>query len=215
MVPTATASTPGTPRRSRMSKEARRDQLLDIAIELFTERGYDGASMDELARRAGISKPIVYDHFGSKDGVFRACVERTTRALTRRIEEATVRATAPQERLRAGSLAFFQFISERPGWSTMLEPHTHPGAMFEEHAARVRRRQSDFMATMIAVGAREVGADVDRERVDAVAHTLIGAYEALATWWRAHPTHSPAEITDWFVALVWPGLVAVLDWPTG
>ena len=206
---------PAAPKaRGRMSREARRDQLLDIAVEMFTERGYDAVSMDELARRAGISKPIVYDHFGSKDGVFNACVERNTRALTERIAAAAMGATCPRDRLYAGSRAFFEFIGEQPSWSAMLDPRTNPGAMFEEHAARVRRRQSDFTAAMISIGARELGVEVDPVRVDAVANAMIGAYESLALWWRAHPDRTAAEITDWFVDLIWPGLQAVLDWPS-
>src|ERR671923_342516 len=68
-------------RHGRVPRAVRERQLVELGEELFAERGFAKASMDELARRAGVTKPVVYELFGSKDGVFEACVERAVRRL--------------------------------------------------------------------------------------------------------------------------------------
>ena len=68
-------------KHGRVPRPVRERQLLELAEELFAERGYAGASMDELARRAGVTKPVVYELFGSKDGLFGACVDRSIERL--------------------------------------------------------------------------------------------------------------------------------------
>ena len=65
----------------RVPRRVRERQLVELAEELFAERGYQGASMEELARRAGVTKPIVYELFGNKDGLFRACLQRSADQL--------------------------------------------------------------------------------------------------------------------------------------
>ena len=65
----------------RVPRAVRERQIVELAEKLFSERGYPGSSMDELARRAGVTKPVVYELFGSKDGLFRACLERSAERL--------------------------------------------------------------------------------------------------------------------------------------
>ena len=75
------AATPPAPRRKRMSRAAREQQMLDVAEEVFGERGYQATSMDEIAERCGVSKPMLYEYFGSKDGLLVACVSRSKAEL--------------------------------------------------------------------------------------------------------------------------------------
>ena len=67
--------------RVRMTGQARREQLLDVGRALFAERGYQGASIEEVAHRAGVSKPVVYEHFGGKEGLYAVVVDREMREL--------------------------------------------------------------------------------------------------------------------------------------
>src|SRR5437016_2404433 len=90
--------------RGRVPREVRRRQVIALSTELFAERGYDGASMDELARRAGVSKPVVYDLVGSKEELFRDLMSVEAEDLARRISEAVEREPVHEERLRAGAL---------------------------------------------------------------------------------------------------------------
>ena len=67
--------------RTRMTGSERRHQLIDIARSLFAERGYEGTSIEEIALRANVSKPVVYEHFGGKEGLYAVVVDREMSAL--------------------------------------------------------------------------------------------------------------------------------------
>src|SRR5664280_430299 len=97
-------------RPGRVPRAVRAEQLLGVADRLFAERGFHGASMDELARRAGISKPVIYDHFGSKEQLFATCVRRTGEALAEQVATAVRKESDPRARLRAGSIAYLSLI---------------------------------------------------------------------------------------------------------
>src|SRR5690242_21942838 len=84
----------------RVPKEVRRRHVIGLARELFTERGYNGTSMDELARRADVSKPVVYDLVGSKEELFRDVMTLEAEDLSRQISEAVAREPVRDERLR-------------------------------------------------------------------------------------------------------------------
>src|SRR5205085_1640628 len=78
----------GTPRRTRMSGAERREQLIGVARELFAERGYDATPVEDVAERAGVTKPVVYEHFGSKEALYATIADREVRALVDRITQA-------------------------------------------------------------------------------------------------------------------------------
>src|SRR3990170_6889737 len=88
-------------RHGRVPREVRRRQLVALGEELFAERGFAKASMDELARRAGVTKPVIYEQFGSKDGLFRACLEGLALRLADEIAEAARAEEDPEARLKA------------------------------------------------------------------------------------------------------------------
>ena len=106
----------------RVPRAVRERQLLELAEELFAERGYAGASMDELCRRAGVTKPVVYELFGSKDGLFRACVEGSAARWPQVITAAVrARSPTPRRKLRAGGLAFLRFAADhRVAWDVLF-----------------------------------------------------------------------------------------------
>src|SRR5918998_4654395 len=93
----------------RVPRAVRERQVLELAEALFAERGYAGASMEELARRAGVTKPVVYELFGSKDGIFRACVDRAVEQLAGSVAGAVRAGTDPPAPGRAGGPAFLHF----------------------------------------------------------------------------------------------------------
>lgn len=187
----------------RVPRALREEQVLDLAEQLFAERGYQGASMDELATRAGVSKPVVYDLVGSKEGLYRACVKRTANALAAATAGAVAGKTTPEGQLRAGSLAFFKFVAQhRRTWQVLAASP----ALFAGDVAAMRERQAALVARVLAEGADRLGAAADPRRVHAVAHALNGAYEAMAYWWAGSPEVEPAELAEWVVELLLPGL---------
>ncbi|MBV9101191.1 MAG: TetR/AcrR family transcriptional regulator [Candidatus Dormibacteraeota bacterium] len=192
----------------RVPRAVRERQILGLAQQLFAESGYTGASMDELARRAGVSKPVVYDLVGSKEQLYRRCVEELSGELSQRIAVAAGSQTDPEAQLRAGVAAFFAFVAEhRSEWEALAWEVTP----FAAEAADVRRRQTELVAALLASNANRLGARVDPKRVQAMAHFLNGAIESLARWWRNHDDVGGDVLTDWVVELVLPGLQRVID----
>jgi AcrR family transcriptional regulator len=185
----------------RVPRVVRERQLLELAENLFAERGYAGASMDELCRRAGVTKPVVYELFGSKDGLFRACLESSAAALAGTITEAVRAESDPEGKLRAGGTAFLRFAADhRVAWEVLFA--TGEGR-FAGEADAIRRSQATLLRELLAETA--VG-DVDELELDAFAHAINGAYEALGHWAAEHPEVPLETLADWLVSLLAPGL---------
>lgn len=195
----------------RTPRALRERQLLSLAAVLFAERGYAGASMDELARRAGVSKPVIYDLIASKETLFQRCCQLAADDLHARVAGAVAAARAgaaddsslAEAQLRAGAEAFFAFAAEhRRSWAVLFAS----GTPFAALAGAIRSRQTDLVATMLRAAADELGGAVDDEQLAATAHTLNGAFEALANWGAVHPGVGPGRLAEWFVSLTLPGL---------
>src|SRR4029079_5186784 len=123
-------------RHGRVPRVVRERQLVELGEQLFAERGFAKASMDELARRAGVTKPVIYELFGSKEGLFRACLEGLALRMAEEIAEAARAEPDPEARLRAGGLAFLRFASEnRVAYELLYE------GRFSDAAVSVRTRQ--------------------------------------------------------------------------
>jgi AcrR family transcriptional regulator len=183
----------------RVPRPVRERQLLELAEQLFAERGYGGASMDELARRAGVTKPVVYELFGSKDGVFEACVERSIEGLREDVVASVRSHTEPAERLRAGGLAFLRFAAgNRVAWDLMSM-----GGRFAEQARAVRSSQAELIRDLMAEIAVE---GTDPRELEVAAHAVNAAYEGVAHWMWEHPDVSIEQLADWVVQLLLPGL---------
>jgi AcrR family transcriptional regulator len=182
----------------RVPRQVRERQIVELAEELFSERGYQGASMDELARRAGVTKPVVYELFGSKDGLFRACVERSVERLASVVAEAVRAESEPEARLHAGGLAFLRFAADnRVAWELMME------GRFSDAALEARRRQAALVNELLLENAPP---DVDPRELELAAHALNSAFEGVAHWMWEHPDVPLERLADWTVELLLPGL---------
>ncbi len=205
-------------RHGRVPRAVREQQLVELGEELFAERGFAKASMDELARRAGVTKPVIYELFGSKEGLFEACLEGLAMRLAESIAEAARGADAggardgeaaasreeipsvpdPEARLRAGGLAFLRFAAEnRVAYELLYE------GRFSDAAVRVRRRQAALILELM----REIAPDdVDPRELEVAANAVNSAYEGVAHWMWDHPEMDVEQLADWTVELLLPGL---------
>ena len=182
----------------RVPREVRERQIVELAEQLFSERGYQGASMDELARRAGVTKPVVYELFGSKDDLFRTCLERSAERLAKVVAEAVRAESEPEARVRAGGLAFLRFAADnRVAWELMME------GRFSDAAVEVRRRQAALVHELLL---EKAPADVDPRELELAAHAVNSAYEGVAHWMWEHPDVPLERLADWTVELLLPGL---------
>jgi AcrR family transcriptional regulator len=183
----------------RVPRAVRERQLVELAEQLFAERGYAGASMEELCRRAGVTKPVVYELFQSKDGLYRVCVDRATRRMAASIAEAVRSETDPEARLRVGGLAFLRFARDnRVAWDLMAMQ-----GRFADQAAAVRRSQAQLIRALMEELAPE---GTDPRELEAVAYAVNSAYEGAANWMWEHPDVPVEDLADWIVALLLPGL---------
>ncbi len=182
----------------RVPREVRERQLIELAEELFAQRGYRGASMEELARRAGVTKPVVYELFGNKDGLFRACVERSAERLAEQVASAVRAQSEPEARLRAGGLAFLRFASDnRMAWELMME------GRFSDTATKVRSGQAELVLELL----RELAPPgIDGDELELAARAVNSAYEGVAHWMWEHPGVPIERLADWTVDLLLPGL---------
>jgi AcrR family transcriptional regulator len=185
-------------RHGRVPRPVRERQLVQLGEDLFAERGFAKASMDELARRAGVTKPVIYELFDSKEGLFRACLEGLALRLAECIAEAARAEEGPEARLRAGGLAFLRFAYDnRMAYELLYE------GRFSDAAVSVRRRQAALILELM----REMApAGVDARELELAAHAVNSAYEGVAHWMWDHPDVPVEQLADWTVELLLPGL---------
>ena len=191
--------------RRRLPRAERERQLVDVAQEVFAERGFREVSMEEIAIRAGVTKPILYDHFGSKDGLVAACIRRAGAQLLVSITTAVQSATGPAEVLRAGFAGFFDFIeSHGQAWFTLVGENAVVGEAAAALEA-VRRDQAAFVARALA----QDFPTARPQQVAVFAEAIIGACERIALWRRDVPGVSVDEAAATLMSLVWGGLAGI------
>ena len=195
-------------RHGRVPRAVRERQVLEAAEQLFAEEGYGAASMDELSRRVGVSKPVVYALFGSKEALWRRCVEDLAAGLEAAIVRAAAAEPDPARQMERCTLAFFEFVAtHRRLWEALAWDR----GPFAEDAAAIRRHQDVLVTRLFTAAAGRRGAVVEEAKVAALAQTVNGALEALARWWGEHTDVPPAQLTRWALELLLPGLLAQLD----
>jgi AcrR family transcriptional regulator len=181
--------------------------MVAAAERLFSERGYHGVSMDQIAAASGITKPMLYDYFGSKEGLFLACMERARGRLFEAIGGAVRGAGDAEGALRAGIEAFLTVANEqRATWPVLFGE----GGRFNDAAAAIRAEQAGLIAQLL----RELPGwqrEPDAEELDALAHIFVGAAEAIAFWAVDHPEATLDRVADHLMAVLWP---AVRDLPS-
>jgi AcrR family transcriptional regulator len=159
--------------------------------------------MDEIAREAGLTKPILYAHFGDKAGLSVALAERFTAGMTPQVIAALEAEREPIESIRAAIAAFIGFVEAEPDVYRFLVRGVAGAdlAFVEQHLVHSIGLQ---IAQVLRTGLRGAGADSGPSEVWSFA--ILGAVFAAAEWWLARPTMSRDDLVDYLTALVWGGL---------
>jgi AcrR family transcriptional regulator len=184
-----------------MPRERREQLILDVAGQVFARAGYESAPMDEIADRAGVSKPMLYTYFGSKEGLYLAYIERAGGELLERLVAAAPLDGSPASMLRARITEFLTFVEEhRDGWLVLFRElgSTRP---FAERVAALRDRIAGTIGTMLQESTGTCSGHAP-PAADAIAHALVGAGESLANWWLDHPEVSREEVAAWYFGVV-------------
>ncbi len=188
----------------RLTAAARREQLLDVALEVFSRNGFHATSMNEVADAAGVTKPVLYQHFASKRELYLALLQEEGARLLAAIAEATASAASPRAQAEQGFVAYFRWVSEDHEAFLLL---FGSGARRDEEFADEVRRVEDAIAAAIAP---LIQADIDSEHQQAVAYALVGMAEGTSR----HLVHlgeafNPDRLARQVADLAWGGLRAV------
>jgi AcrR family transcriptional regulator len=203
---------PAKKKRRRLSPAERRELILSGAMELFAERGYEGASMGKVAKAAGVTPAVIYDHFPSKAALAIELLERETEALLGSVGSALQRASVePAAQMRAGVEAFFAYVAEhRFAWRLLFrEPPSDP------EVAAAYRHLDERATAAIAVFLRSgdvgdvAGYEDPEQAVEMFAEALKAAQNGLASWWYEHPEVPREEVVERLLDFAWAGLERV------
>lgn len=158
--------------------------MLDAAGDAFSAHGFHRSSMDEIAHAAGVTKPMLYRYFGSKESLYAAYLRTTGHELVDRVRATGTRDQPPPARLRAGLRAFLTYVEEhQAGWAVLHGESAAPtGADIASEIAGLRIRIIAMLTILFGD--------------EAVAHAFAGAAESLATWWLNQPQRSIDDATD-------------------
>ena len=178
------------------------------ATAVFADRGYRGASMDEIARRSGVSAPVVYDHFASKLDLHRRLLERTRNELLEMW----------REHLLGDEPAAVRFPRAIEAWASYVEEHPYAARMYfrggagDAEAEAVHREiqsQARVALGMLLAsepGAEDIAGSGEQEALEMAAETIRSALTGLAMWWSDHPHVTREQIVRTAVNVVWHGL---------
>ena len=190
--------------KRRMRAPERRAQLIEVARQVFGRAGFHGVSMDDVARAAGVTKPILYDHFGSKEELYVALLDADAHSLEDRVRSAIAEASGNRERIRQSFQAYFDFVDDHAEGFRLFMQETMGGeALFRSKVNEVRDRIQAEVSELIV---RESQGRIDRGEADTVALGLIGMAETVAQRDPGGPKRERSRAVDTLVRLAWRGI---------
>ena len=215
-------------KRTRMSASERREQLIAVARGLFAERGFDATSVEEVAARAQVSKPVVYEHFGGKEGLYAVVVDREITTISAAISSAITdpaggTAVAPDAEdlgtpdapgsasriAERAALALLTYIEDSPdGFRILSAGSDRAAGTYSTLLADVAIEVSGILASQFAAH------DLDPRTAPLYAQMLVGIVAMPAQWWLENRSMSKEEVAAHMVNLAWNGLRGMKAEPT-
>lgn len=190
----------------RLPAPARREQILDVAVEVFARNGFHGASMNDVAEAAGVTKPVLYQHFDSKQDLYLALLEEVGNRMLNAIGKATSGAAGGRAQTEQGFRAYFQWVADDHDAFLLL--FGSRASRDEESTLAIRRitaGAADAIAPLIA-------ADISPEHRRTLAHGLVGLAEGVSRRLvERGERFDPAVLGQQVADLAWAGLRAVHD----
>jgi AcrR family transcriptional regulator len=188
----------------RLSADARRQQILDVAIQEFGRTGYFGTSMNDIAEAAGVTKPVLYQHFDSKADLYRALLDEVGTRMLEAIAKATSDAHDGRERTERGFGAYFRWVADHHQEFTLL----FGGSARQEGEFSAQIRRINEAAASAIAGLIDI--DIDPEHRETIAHGLVGLAEgASRRLVGLGQSFDPDEIARVVSQLAWAGLRAI------
>lgn len=188
--------------------------MIEVASGLFAERGFGGVSMDDIAKASGITKPMLYAYFDSKEGLFAACAQRAGEHLRQELREVSEREDlTPDKQLWEGILRVFAFVDENhDGWLLLYPEGGQAAGAIGSGAATARDAMGDLLTELFTQAARAQGLSDDAlVHTGAIAHSFTAATIGAASHWAKRGTE-PRELAALrLMNLLWMGCGSLLE----
>ncbi|QKG25592.1 TetR family transcriptional regulator [Actinomadura verrucosospora] len=198
-----TATPDARPRGTRLPRLARRRQLLGAAQEVFVAQGYHAAAMDEIAERAGVSKPVLYQHFPGKLELYLALLDEHAEALVKTVRDALESTTDNKLRVQASMRAFYDFVAgDGEAYRLVFESDLRNVAPVRARVDRANQQCAEMIAQVIA---EDTGAASDEAHL--LGMGLVGMAEVSARFWLSQHRAIPKDTAEKIIArLAWRGI---------
>jgi AcrR family transcriptional regulator len=195
-----------TTARSRMTGKQRREQLIEVGRKLFADKGFEGTTVEEIAAKAGVSKPVVYEHFGGKEGLYAVVVDREIAALLNGIQGALSADLGSRQTLERAAGALLDYIESSTDGFRILVRDSPPGQSTGSFASLI----SDVASQVEHI----LAAEFKRRRLDPktaplYAQMLVGMVALTGQWWLDSRKMKKADVAAHLVNLAWNGLAGL------
>lgn len=189
--------------RARMTASQRREQLLAVSRRLFAEKGFDGTSVEEIAARAQVSKPVVYEHFGGKEGIYAVIVDREVQALTSALTGALAEGGHPKVIVERTALALLGYIeASEDGFRILVRdsPVAQATGTFSSLIGDVATQVESILADQFRANG------LDPKAAPLYAQMLVGMVALTGQYWLDARSPRKTEVAAHLVNLAWNGL---------
>ena len=191
-------------KRTRMSAGERREQLITVARGLFAEKGFDATSIEEIASRAKVSKPVVYEHFGGKEGLYAVIVDRELMTISTTITASLRSSTSASIIVERAALALLTYIEDSPdGFRILSSGSDRSAGTYSTLLADVAIQVSGLLASQFSAHG------LDPRTAPLYAQMLVGIVAMPSQWWLENRTMTKEEVAAHMVNLAWNGLRAM------
>jgi AcrR family transcriptional regulator len=189
--------------RVRMSGKQRREQLLDVGRALLAAKGFDGTSIEEIAHRAGVSKPVVYEHFGGKERLYAIVVDQEMDRLLNRITSALTGGTHPRELLERAATALLDYIEDSTDGFRILVRDSAVASGSGTFSGLL----NDIASQVEHVLGRQFAArGYETELAGLYSQALVGMVALTGQWWLEERRPDKEQVVAHLVNLAWNGL---------
>lgn len=199
-----------TAARARLPRPVREQQMLDAATELFGNNGYHSVSMDQIADAVGVSKPMLYAYFDSKEGLYAACLKRAGEQVVAAIGASYDTNYTPEEALWHGFVAFFKFVREnRVSWQLVRNDTISEIEQFRTLVNGIHSDLRGVIGELTKIASAQTAGDpfAEAELREAAAYSVLGSAAALANRWADNGScdSPPEKFANQLMQFFWMG----------
>jgi len=200
-----------TAARSRMTGKQRREQLIEVGRKLFADKGFEATTVEEIAAKASVSKPVVYEHFGGKEGLYAVVVDREIAALLNGITGALSADLSSRETLERAAMALLEYIETSTDGFRILVRDSPTGQATGSFASLI----SDVASQVEHILAEQFKRrKLDPKAAPLYAQMLVGMVALTGQWWLDSRKMKKADVAAHLVNLAWNGLAGLEKKPT-